>query len=474
VQRHDQRDAIYYADDEQYRAMINEVLDTKTQVLHKQKQWLKNQSHVILSAKSMVSEVESQLSDLVQSCGQQSVDFADEIMGKCRQVVKSLEGKDAKDFEDDKLMGEVSIIQEHARKMMSGITLMKSSKMKGDRAAYLCHNGFNGRNLYSSVTSVAFHPTAALLAIGSGYTCRKDTGQVETDIVAKLWCVSPDGSTVNCVSTLSGHSGTVWSVAFHPKVHLMATGSGDKTAKLWRFSPDGSTVTCAATLGGVFSGHSGGVRSVAFHSTAPLLATGSDDETAKLWRLSTDNSSATCVATLAGHSEMSEGVFSNVVWSVAFHPTALLVATGSQDCTVKLWRLSSDYSSVTCVATLTYPQGHTDRVYSVAFHPTAPLLATGSCDKTVKLWLLSSNNSSATCVATLREHSSSVNSVAFHPTAPLLVTASDDATAKLWRFSPDGSTATCVVTLSGDSGGVRSVAFHPTAPLLATDYYLWR
>ena len=40
-------------------------------------------------------------------------------------------------------------------------------------------------------------------------------------------------------------------------------------------------------------------------------------------------------------------------------------------------------SSATCVATL---KEHSDYVYSVAFHPTAPLLATGSFDKTVRLW----------------------------------------------------------------------------------------
>ena len=40
-------------------------------------------------------------------------------------------------------------------------------------------------------------------------------------------------------------------------------------------------------------------------------------------------------------------------------------------------------SSATCVATL---EEHINFVYSVAFHPTAPLLASGSYDKTVKLW----------------------------------------------------------------------------------------
>jgi WD40 repeat protein len=73
-------------------------------------------------------------------------------------------------------------------------------------------------------------------------------------------------------------------------------------------------------------------------------------------------------------------------------------------------------------------------IYSVAFHPTAPLLATGSQDKTAKLWKLFEDNS-AKCVATLEGHSQEVSSVAFHRTAPLLATSSCDNTVKLWEFT---------------------------------------
>ena len=77
--------------------------------------------------------------------------------------------------------------------------------------------------------------------------------------------------------------------------------------------------------------------------------------------------------------------------------------------------------------------GHKNTVFSVVFHPTAPLLATGSYDDTVGLWLLSCDNSSATCVATLVGNGSPVSSVAFHPTAPLLAIGSRDNTVRLWR-----------------------------------------
>jgi WD40 repeat protein len=72
-------------------------------------------------------------------------------------------------------------------------------------------------------------------------------------------------------------------------------------------------------------------------------------------------------------------------------------------------------------------------VSSVAFHPTASILATGSFDNSTKIWKIGPDGSSASCVATLEVHSKCVMSVAFHQTALLLATGSDDKTVKLWR-----------------------------------------
>ena len=136
--------------------------------------------------------------------------------------------------------------------------------------------------------------------------------------------------------------------------------------------------------------------------------------------------------TLGGHTD--------IINSVAFHPTELLLATGSLDKTAKLWQISANGSAANCVSTLKGSKGHSRGVNSVAFHPTAPLLATGSSDKTAKLWRFSTdgsaaNNMQATCVDNLRGHNYSVNSVAFHPTAPLLATGSGDSTTKLWELN---------------------------------------
>jgi WD40 repeat protein/regulator of replication initiation timing len=476
-------------------------LNIKTQTVE-ELQAQKKSLHMV-SAKSMraevkyvVSEVQSELTEVVQRCRQQYIhfrcvaqlvgsvgDFVDEITAKCRQVVESHEETDVKDFADDetnrRLICEVLDTKTEAigatKWQQTRLQLLSHDFEAATCVATLAGDGSDVQpvqypnvldNVRASlqecvgddddifdVNFVAFHPTAPLLATGS------------SDKTAKLWRFSLDGSKATCVANLAEQRRlhdqrrprvVINSVAFHPTAPLLATGYEDGDAELWRFSTDGST----ATPVNEFSDCGERVRSVAFHPTEPnFLATGHQDHTAKLWRFSLDGSTATCVATLEGHR--------NQVLSVAFQPNERLLATGSSDKTAKLWKFSPGGSEATCVATLA---GHSKGIYSVAFHPTEPLLATGSSDKTAKLWRFSPfYGSEATCVATLEGHSKGINCVAFHPTAPLLATGSSDKTAKLWRFSPfDGSEATCVATLEGHSKGVNSVAFHPTAPFLAT------
>jgi WD40 repeat protein len=225
------------------------------------------------------------------------------------------------------------------------------------------------------------------------------------------------------------------------------------------------------------AGHRDSVRSVAFDPTGRFVATGSDDKTAKVWRISQDKDGikATCVATLVGHI--------NGVRSVAFDPTGRFVATGSDDKTAKVWRISPDHTVATCVATLA---GHSNYVMSVAFDPTGRFVATGSLDKTAKIWNVPSDGSdliqaraivsrrhffyeaSATCVATLVGHAELVQSVAFDPTGRFLATGSFDKTAKVWDISSDGTGTTCVATLVGHTDVVTSVAFDPTGCFVAT------
>ena len=311
------------------------------------------------------------------------------------------------------------------------------------------------RDHRGAVLSVAFHPSAPILATGS------------QDNHTKLWRLSDDNRLSSCMGTKTHHD-QIRAVAFHPTEIILATGSDDGTAKLWHL------------FDANIDGHKGAVLSVAFHPSGEFLATGSHDETVKLWQLSADRSSASCVLTLDGHK--------GAVLSVAFHPNGEFLATGSNDRTAKLWKLSADRSSATCVLTLEGRDEAQEKssgpVSSVAFHPRGRFLATSSYNAAM-LWKItkSANTLSATLVQSFSDESSgpdtSVVSVAFDPTGHFLATGDTDNTVKLWKLSRSKVrfSASCVATMVPEKPEKRdkkkaktsilSIAFHPRKPILA-------
>lgn len=148
--------------------------------------------------------------------------------------------------------------------------------------------------------------------------------------------------------------------------------------------------------------------------------------------------------TLAGHDA--------IVYSAAFHPRGSLLATASEDETVKVWDLASGEEKLTIL-------GHSAKVYSVAFSPDGERLATASRDKTVKVWDLAGHE-----VLTLVGHEHWVNGVAFSPDGNRIATASWDGTARVW----DSVSGEELRVLSGHAGAVFCVAFSSNGSLLAT------
>jgi WD40 repeat protein len=120
-------------------------------------------------------------------------------------------------------------------------------------------------------------------------------------------------------NTLTGHSDSVWSVAFSPGGQYLASGNSDNTIKIWNVN-DGQ-------LKQTLTGHSDWVKSLVFSPNGQYLASGSSDQTIKIW----DVSNGQLKQTLTGHSDG--------VWSVAFTPDGQYLASGSSDQTIKIWKL---------------------------------------------------------------------------------------------------------------------------------------
>jgi cytosolic iron-sulfur protein assembly protein CIAO1 len=134
---------------------------------------------------------------------------------------------------------------------------------------------------------------------------------------------------------LTGPDSEIKSLDFSPahySVNLLATASRDKSVWIWEEVEDDEWETIA-----VLSEHAGDVKCVSWNPAREMLASGSYDDTIRLWRDVEEEEDWACVGVLEG----SGGTVWEVVWE-KYHTEEGLweprLASCSDDLSVRIWK----------------------------------------------------------------------------------------------------------------------------------------
>lgn len=243
-------------------------------------------------------------------------------------------------------------------------------------------------------------------------------------------------ASMNC-QLLEGHTDIVLALEINSAGDMLVTGSKDNTLRVWQMNEE-----CEFRCVGTGLGHTHAVHTVAWSRLDnTFVASGSQDHTVKIWKIpkKIDNLDSPIKLSV----KLTEKAHDKGINSVAISPNDKLLATGSQDKTAKIWMISNG-------SLLGTVRGHKKGIWCVRFSPVDQCLATSSADSTIKIWALSD----FTCVKTLEGHTSSVLKICFLTRGMQIVSSGSEGLLKLWTIK----TNECVKTFDQHVDKVWSIA----------------
>lgn len=260
------------------------------------------------------------------------------------------------------------------------------------------------------------------------------------DLSCKVWNVET-GELVVALPTL--HTDTINKVLFSPNGRCLATASDDQDARVWDVygdvvEPGG----CIHTLGW----ESGAVNDISYTRDGRLIviATHDDSPNKKWYRLLVWSAvSGRLCKWYDGH----ESIITCMSWHPSPEEEQdYELVTSSQDGTLRFWSIAGEPAGAgQCTlevdehrGELVYQPGVTRRLYEGAIHsvrydPTGTFIATGCQDCRVRVY----GAESTECLADWIGHSGPVRDVAWSTDGTLLASCSDDGTARIWKTKQD-------------------------------------
>ena len=241
------------------------------------------------------------------------------------------------------------------------------------------------------------------------------------------------------VREMAGHEGSVQALAFTPDNTWLCSGSADRTMRVWHLDSSalGATYPSFDRGDGMGAVVIGGLAGWAATATGPW-GSAESGYGIKIWEVMFDRP----IRLLQGHHA--------AVRSIAFTPASDLLASTSDDATLKLWNAASG----DCLRTLTNELP----MKVLAFSAGSQWLVAGMADGTVRV--LDTNNLAVS--RAWRAHERSVQSVAFSDNGRWLATAGDHSVA-VW----DWTSGREVRRFTNVMSHYLPLAFQPGQPVLA-------